>query len=240
MQERTAEWPGNSWPDREESTELSMDELEIRLRAASGKKRKAYWRVKRTMDAALSAAALVVLSPLLLVLAIAIYIDDPHGSPLYSQERVGRHGKRFRFWKFRSMVVGADQMMDKLMAYNEKDGPVFKMKDDPRITRVGHFIRRTSLDELPQLWNVLKGDMSLVGPRPALPSEAQKYGRYENYRLMVTPGLTCYWQCMKHRDQISFQEWMELDMKYILERSLWVDLKILLRTVRVVLGGDGE
>ena len=139
----------------------------------------------------MSSLALVVLSPVMLATAIAIVVDDPSAGPVFSQERIGRNGKPFKFYKFRSMCPNAEAKLDDLLDQNEMDGPVFKIKDDPRITRVGKFIRKTSIDQLPQLWNILKGDMSIVGPRPALPPELEQYGDYEKQRLYVTPGLCC-------------------------------------------------
>lgn len=200
---------------------------------------RAYWAIKRAQDVFFSAIAIVVLSPVMLITMLAILIDDPHGSPIYVQDRVGRDGKIFRFYKFRSMYKNADQMLDLLMDENEMDGPVFKIKHDPRITRVGRFIRKTCIDELPQLFNILKGDMSIVGPRPALPREVEQYTDYERQRLYVTPGLTCYWQTMPDKNSISFSDWMELDLKYIKERSFLVDWKIIFRTVKVVLRKEG-
>jgi lipopolysaccharide/colanic/teichoic acid biosynthesis glycosyltransferase len=199
-----------------------------------------YWLVRRMQDVFFSALALVVLSPILLVTAICIYIDDPNASPIFSQIRCGRDGKSFKMYKFRSMYADAEERLDGLLEQNEMDGPAFKIKDDPRITRVGHFIRRTSIDELPQLWNILKGDMSIVGPRPALPREVELYDEYQKQRMYVTPGLTCYWQIQPNRNEITFEEWMNLDMKYIQERSFWVDWKIIFMTVRAVLLGHGE
>lgn len=199
-----------------------------------------YWIGRRTQDVILSLIALVVLSPVMLVTAIAIMIDDPSAGPIFSQERVGRNGKRFRFYKFRSMCANAEEKLEELLEQNEMDGPVFKIKEDPRITRVGKFIRKTSLDELPQLWNVLKGDMSIVGPRPALPREVEQYGEYEMQRLYVTPGLSCYWQIAPHRNELSFEEWMDLDVKYVQERSFLVDWKIIFKTFGVCLLGRGE
>lgn len=201
--------------------------------------RRAYWAIKRVQDVFFSAIAIVILSPVMLLTMLAIFIDDPHGSPIYVQDRVGRDGKIFRFYKFRSMKKNADQMLDSLMAENEMDGPVFKIKHDPRITRVGRFIRKSCIDELPQLFNILKGDMSIVGPRPALPREVEQYSNYERQRLYVTPGLTCYWQTMPDKNSISFSDWMELDLKYIQERSFLVDWKIIFRTVKVVLRKEG-
>lgn len=204
------------------------------------KNHKWYWVGRRTQDVILSLLALIVLSPLLLVTAIAIVLDDPSAGPIFAQERVGRNGKLFKMYKFRTMCPDAEQKLASLMAKNEKDGPVFKMKDDPRITRVGKFLRKTSIDELPQLFNVLKGEMSIVGPRPALPREVKQYTDYDSQRLYVTPGLSCYWQIAPHRDQLSFEEWMALDVKYVKERSFWVDWKIIFKTFKVCLLGHGE
>ncbi len=201
--------------------------------------RRGYWMLKRVQDVILSALAIVTFSPVMLVTMIAILIDDPGGSPVYVQDRVGRDGKIFRIYKFRSMCRNADQQLEELMKDNEMDGPVFKIKADPRITQVGRFIRKTCIDELPQLINVLKGDMSLVGPRPPLPREVAQYGDYEMQRLYVTPGLTCYWQSTPNKNSLIFSEWMELDLKYIQERSFWVDWKIMFRTVKVVFQQEG-
>ena len=143
-----------------------------------------------------------------------------------------------RFLKFRSMVVDAEARLAALQASNEMDGPVFKIKEDPRVTRVGRIIRRTSIDELPQLWNILAGDMTLVGPRPPLPREVQQYGAYEAQRLLVKPGLTCYWQA-RGRNEITFEEWMELDMRYVYRHDLWVDIRLIALTLRAVLTGRG-
>lgn len=199
-----------------------------------------YWIGRRTQDIVLSSLALVILSPVMLITAIAIVVDDPSAGPIFSQVRVGRNGKLFRLYKFRSMCPNAEAQLDDLLEQNEMDGPVFKIKNDPRITRVGKFIRRTSIDELPQLWNILKGDMSIVGPRPPLPREVEQYGEYERQRLYVTPGLSCYWQIAPHRNELSFDEWMDLDVKYVKERSLLVDWKIILKTIQVCLLGNGE
>ncbi len=202
--------------------------------------RKGYWICKRAQDIFFTSIALLILWPIMLIVALVIYIDDPQGSPIFAQNRVGRNGKIFKFYKFRSMYVNAEERLGELMDQNEMDGPVFKIKNDPRITRVGKFIRKTSIDELPQLWNILKGDMTIVGPRPALPREVEQYGEYEEQRLMVTPGLTCYWQTQPRRNDLSFQEWMELDIKYIQERSFLLDWKLIFRTVAVMFKGEGE
>lgn len=199
------------------------------------KERKLYWLVRRTQDIFFSALALIVLAIPMLIVALVVWIDSPGASPIFVQDRVGRNGKIFKFYKFRSMVPNAEEKLKEVLAQNEMDGPVFKMKHDPRITRVGRFIRRTSIDELPQLINILKGDMSIVGPRPALPREVAQYNDYERQRLYVTPGLTCYWQIQPNRNELSFDEWLELDLKYIRERSFWVDWKIIFGTVAAVL-----
>ena len=190
------------------------------------------------MDIVISSVAFVVLLPFLLVVAAIIFLDDPKGSPIFVQDRVGKNGIIFRFFKFRSMVVDADEQLEALMDQNEMDGPVFKIKEDPRMTRFGRFIRKTSIDELPQLINIIWGDMSLVGPRPPLPREVEQYGPYEMQRLLVKPGLTCYWQA-RGRNKIKFQEWMRLDMKYVHHHNLRIDIKLLFLTVRSVVTGKG-
>lgn len=199
-----------------------------------------YLCVKRFQDVVLSLLALIVLFPLLLVTAAAVVIDDPKGGPIFCQERVGKNGKKFLMYKFRSMYIDAEDHLQDLMRYNEKDRVTFKIKDDPRITRFGKFMRRTSLDELPQLVNILKGDMSIVGPRPPLPREVSQYTRYDWQRLEVTPGLTCYWQIQPNRYDLSMNEWVELDIKYIRERNWWLDWWIIWKTVGTVLRGEGE
>lgn len=208
------------------------------LERDSGKR--AYLIVKRFQDIVLSALALVVLSPLLLVIALLIVIDDPHGGPLFSHERVGKNGQRFRMYKFRTMCVDAEAKRAGLSQYNEMDGPVFKIKHDPRITRAGGLLRRMSLDELPQLVNILRGDMSIVGPRPALPSEVEQYTDYQLQRLTVTPGLTCFWQVQPGRYCLTMDEWVELDLRYIRERSWLMDWKLIFRTIKAVLRAEGE
>ena len=199
-----------------------------------------YCAAKRGQDILFSALALLVLWPFMLLLALVIYIDSPGASPFFVQQRIGLNGKPFRFIKFRSMVPDAEKKLHALLDKNEMDGPVFKIRRDPRITRVGSFIRRCSIDELPQLINILKGDMSIVGPRPALPREVKKYDDYERQRLYVRPGLTCYWQVQPRRNDLSFDQWLELDLKYIRERSFATDWKIIFRTFRAVVGMEGE
>lgn len=199
-----------------------------------------YLTVKRMQDIFFALMALVVLSPVLAVIMAVILIDDPNAGPIFVQERCGKNGKHFRFYKFRTMCADAEKKLEGLLKYNEMEGPTFKIKNDPRITGVGCFLRKTSLDELPQLVNVLKGDMSIVGPRPALPREVAQYTSYQRQRLSVVPGLTCYWQVQPHRNSLSFDEWVALDMKYIRERSWLLDWKLIFLTFRAILSGDGE
>ena len=195
---------------------------------------------RRVQDIVFSILAMIVLSPIMLITMIAILIDDPSGSPIYRQQRCGRDGKRFAMFKFRSMHMGAEARLNDLLKDNERDGPAFKMKEDPRITRVGRFIRKTSLDELPQLWNVLIGEMSIVVPRPPLPREVVKYTKFQKQRLCIRPGITCYWQIQPNRHAVPFEEWVRLDLKYIRERSFWVDWKIILKTFKVVISKQGD
>lgn len=203
------------------------------------KKRTAYRFFKRFFDIILSALGLIILAIPFLILSIVIFIDSPGASPLYTQVRVGKDGRTFKFYKFRSMVPNAEKKLEELLHKNEMEGPAFKIKDDPRITRVGRFIRRSSIDELPQLFNVLKGDMSLVGPRPPLMREVSQYTDEQMMRVSIKPGITCYWQIQPKRNSLSFDEWFELDMKYIKERSFFTDVKILFKTVRAVFGMEG-
>ena len=193
-----------------------------------------YWMGRRAQDILFSLLALIVLAVPMAIVALVIWADSPGASPIFSQDRVGRDGKVFKFYKFRSMVPNAEAKLQEVLDQNEMDGPVFKMKNDPRITRVGRLIRRTSIDELPQLVNILKGDMSIVGPRPALPREVEQYTDYERQRLYVTPGLTCYWHVQPNRNELTFDQWMELDLKYIHDRNFWLDWKLIFQTVGVV------
>ncbi len=192
-----------------------------------------YHTVKRGFDILASGVALVLLSSLFGILTVKIKKEDG-GPAFYSQTRIGKNGKPFKMWKFRSMIVNADKMVKQLEEQNEIDGAMFKIKDDPRVTKIGHVIRKYSLDELPQLWNVLKGDMSLVGPRPPLSMEVADYTDYDKLRLTVTPGCTGLWQVTKRNDA-DFDEMVELDLEYINKSSLWFDFKILLKTVGVVI-----
>ncbi len=192
---------------------------------------------KRTLDVCVAGVLLVLLAPVMAVIALAIRLESP-GAIIFRQVRLGRHGRPFIFYKFRGMVADAEARRSQLEHLNEVDGPIFKMRNDPRVTRVGRFLRRTSLDELPQLWNVLKGDMSLVGPRPPIPSEVARYDAWQCNRLLVTGGITGLWQ-VSGRSALTFQEMVELDLQYIKQWSFWLDVRILLRTILVVLSRNG-
>lgn len=196
---------------------------------------KLYLFIKRSIDIICSLAGIIVLSPVFLIVAVLIKIEDPKGSIFFCQERNGQHPNTFKMYKFRSMVHNAEELLKDLQHKNEQTGPAFKMADDPRITKVGKFIRKTSLDELPQLFNVLKGDMSLVGPRPPIPREVEQYNSYQKQRLLVKPGLTCIWQ-VSGRNNIGFDEWVEMDLEYIKNRNLLLDIKLILKTVKVLFG----
>jgi len=199
-----------------------------------------YWVGRRTQDVVLSALALVVLSPVMLATAIAIVVDDPSAGPIFSQERIGRDGKPFKFYKFRSMCPNAEAKLDDLLGQNEMDGPVFKIKDDPRITRVGKFIRKTSIDELPQFYNVLKGDMSLVGTRPPTVDEFRQYESHQKRRLSAKPGITGLWQVSGRNEIKDFEDVVKLDVQYIDNWSIGLDIKIILKTIKVVFEKGGE
>lgn len=211
-----------------------------RLEALLKKSYASYWKKKRLFDIFFATLILLFFIPLMLIIAIVIYIDDPSAGPIYKQVRVGRHGKEFYMYKFRTMRASADRHIDDLNGKNEMDGPVFKMKDDPRVTRIGKFLRRVSLDELMQFLNVLRGEMTLVGPRPPLPREVKFYTDYQKLRLLVTPGITCTWQIHRNRNDIPFDEWVEMDLEYIQHRTFWNDIKIMLKTPIVMLSGTGR
>ena len=213
--------------------ELTFDRATI----DSGKD--SYLRIKRFADVVLSILGLIVLFPLLIITALVVFFECPKANPIFAQERVGRDGRRFRFYKFRSMIPDAEDKLESLLALNEMEGHAFKIKDDPRITKVGKFLRKTSIDELPQLINILKGDMSIVGPRPPLPREVVNYNDYQLQRLYVTPGLTCYWQTTPNRNDMTFDEWLEMDLEYIEDRSLKTDFDIILGTFIAVFKMNG-
>lgn len=202
------------------------------------KSRFIYHSVKRVFDFLAATCGIIILSPLMLIIAILIKTED-HGPVFYKQIRVGKNGKKFEMYKFRSMFVNADQMLAELKEQNDVDGPMFKMKEDPRVTKIGHFIRKNSLDELPQFFNVIKGDMSLVGPRPPLPSEVAEYSEYDKQRLYVTPGCTGLWQATA-RNNVGFDEMVRLDLKYIQYSSLKYDLWIMWKTVVIIFKPNGS
>jgi exopolysaccharide biosynthesis polyprenyl glycosylphosphotransferase len=212
-----------------------MNASSMPLSLEDSKSRKLYYISKRAMDITGSIVGLALLSILLVLIAVLIKIEDPKGPIFFSQTRVGKNGKEFKMYKFRSMVSDAEEKLEDLLKYNEVSGAMFKMKDDPRITRIGTFIRKTSIDELPQLLNVLMGDMSLVGPRPPLPREVEEYTSYDKQRLLVKPGCTGIWQ-VSARNSVGFEEMVEMDLYYIQNRGLYFDLKIILKTVTVLLG----
>ena len=193
-----------------------------------------YRAARRFQDVLLAGAALAVLWPAMAAVALAIWLDSPGGSPFFVQQRVGQNGRLFRLYKFRTMVPDAEARLEQVLPCNEMDGPVFKMQRDPRVTRLGRWLRRAGIDELPQLLNVLKGEMSLVGPRPALPREADRYTPYQRQRLYVKPGLTCLWQVQPDRNQIPFDRWVELDLEYIRRRSLRLDWVLIFKTFGAV------
>jgi lipopolysaccharide/colanic/teichoic acid biosynthesis glycosyltransferase len=190
---------------------------------------------KRMTDIAVSLIGLLLLSPLFLVIAILIKLEDPKGSIFFSQLRIGKDERPFRMYKFRSMVANAEELLQGLLSRNEIEGAMFKIREDPRITHIGRFIRKTSMDELPQLLNVLKGNMSLVGPRPPLPHEVEKYTEYDKLRLSVVPGCSGLWQ-VNGRNEVGFREMVELDLTYIEKRGFFYDLLIILKTFKVLLG----
>lgn len=199
----------------------------------------ANWQIaaKRLVDILISSLGFLILMPLGVVIAILVKLDS-EGPVLYKQARIGKGGKQFTMYKFRSMFKSADKMLANLDHLNEAEGPVFKIRKDPRVTRIGGLLRKSSLDELPQIINVIKGNMSLVGPRPPLPNEVAKYNDYQYMRLSIKPGITCIWQ-IQGRSNISFDQWVELDLEYIRNQSLWLDFKILLKTIPAVIKGNG-
>lgn len=221
-------------PEREEALSPPMTEEKPLARNPS----RAYHFVKRLMDVIASALGLILVSPVLLVAAVAIKIEDPKGSVFYKQQRIGKDGTVFWCHKLRSMYADADARKAALMGRNEMDGPVFKIRDDPRVTKVGHILRKMSIDELPQLLDVLRGPMSLVGPRPLPVAEELACSPYDRQRELVKPGLTCYWQ-ISGRNEIGFKEWIELDLKYIRNQGIHTDCLILAKTIPAVLSARG-
>ena len=197
--------------------------------------KKGYLIAKRIMDICGAIIGLICLSWLFLIVAVLIKLEDPKSPIFFKQVRIGKDGKKFYMYKFRSMVINAEEMLESLLHLNETTGAMFKIKNDPRVTKIGRFIRKTSIDELPQLWNVLKGDMSLVGPRPPLPREVAHYTEYHKQRLLVTPGCTGLWQ-VSGRSNVGFEEMVKLDLEYIQNQSIFLDLKIIFKTVFVLFG----
>lgn len=196
---------------------------------------RSYLLIKRLIDITGSLCGLFILSPVFVLVALIIKLEDPSGPVFFKQVRVGKYEEDFNMYKFRSMVSNAEELLKELLEENEIKGAMFKMKKDPRITKIGRFIRKTSIDELPQLLNVLKGEMSLVGPRPPLPREVAEYTSYDKQRLLVTPGCTGLWQ-VSGRNSLSFTEMVELDLKYIKSRTVYWDVKIILKTFSVLFG----
>ena len=211
-----------------------MEGIRVEFDNIDENKKRIYEISKRAIDIIGAGSGLLLLSPVIAIVACAVKFTSK-GPIFFSQKRVGKNGKLFDMYKFRSMVVNAEELKEKLAHQNEMSGPMFKMKDDPRVTKVGKFIRKTSLDELPQLWNVLKGDMSLVGPRPSLPKEVKQFEEWMYKRLTVKPGLTCYWQ-VSGRNNIDFEDWMKLDISYVEDRNLWIDIKLIFKTILVLFG----
>ena len=193
--------------------------------------------MKEIFDRILSALLLIFSSPVFLLISVSIKVTSP-GAAIFQQTRAGLNGRNFQMLKFRTMIKNAEAMKEKLEGQNEMDGPVFKIKDDPRVTKVGKFLRKTSLDELPQLINVVRGEMSLVGPRPPVPQEVSQYERWQRRRLSMKPGITCFWQ-ISGRNEVTFEDWMTLDLKYIDNWSFGLDLIILIKTIPIVLTGKG-
>lgn len=221
----------------EESAYIPHKREDVKTEPLVVNSNKAYRFIKRFFDVMLSLIALLVLSPVFMITALAIWLED--GEPvIFKQKRSGLNGAEFEMYKFRSMVKNAPELHKELLKHNELDGPAFKMKDDPRITKVGKLIRRTSIDELPQLVNIIRGDMSIVGPRPLPVYEQEKCNEYQNQRLLVKPGLTCYWQVMG-RNGIDFDEWIELDLKYIKDASIFTDIGLIIMTFGAVITGKG-
>ncbi len=221
------------------SSDLERRKVQDVFQKIKSENKRPFWLFKRSCDIILSGFALLVAFIPMLIITLCIFISDGH-NPFFKQERIGRHGKPFLMYKFRTMVPNADEMLDSVLEDNEMDGPVFKIKDDKRITKIGRFLRRTSLDELPQFINVIKGDMTIVGPRPPLRREVEQYTEYHKIRLIVTPGITCLWQVHPRRNEVSFEDWVEMDINYIINRNVKMDMDILFRTVGVMIREEGQ
>ena len=220
----------------EQEAKMDREELNLNSEVVITDITIGYKFFKRAIDVVCSLAGLLVLSPVLIIVSILIKLESD-GPIIFSQDRIGYRGQKFKMYKFRSMVVNAEELKKKLAEQNEMSGPMFKMKNDPRVTKVGKFIRKTSIDELPQLINILKGEMSLVGPRPSLPKEVREFEPWMMERLEVKPGLTCYWQ-VSGRNDIDFEDWMKLDIRYVRERSFWLDIKLIFKTFFVLFGDE--
>ncbi|WBO93059.1 sugar transferase BpsD (plasmid) [Bacillus tropicus] len=220
------------------SNTSSISRTESKDRLGYLHEKKSYLFMKRFIDIVAASFGIVLLCWLFFLLAILIKLEDPKGPVFFKQKRIGKKEKEFYMFKFRSMVSNAEELLDSILNLNEVSGAMFKIQKDPRVTKVGKFIRRTSIDELPQLWNVLKGDMSLVGPRPPLPREVVKYTDYDKQRLLVTPGCTGLWQ-VSGRNDLSFKEMVELDIIYIKNRSVMNDLKIIIKTFKIIFSPNG-
>ncbi|MGH4052346.1 MAG: sugar transferase [Clostridium sp.] len=212
--------------------EVSITETNNRYKKNIG-----YFIIKRIIDVIGALSGLILISPVMIIVAIWIKLDSK-GPVFFAQSRVGKRGKKFTMYKFRSMCTEAEHLLNELKDDNEMSGPMFKMKDDPRVTKIGKFVRKTSIDELPQLFNILKGDMSIVGPRPSLLKEVVQFTPFQKRRLVAKPGLTCYWQ-VNGRSDVSFKEWMKMDVEYIEDRNTWIDIVLIFKTVGVLFGDEG-
>jgi len=217
--------------ETKENSRITQMEIEQEMEKNLG-----YFFIKRVIDVIGALCGILLISPVMIVVAIWIKLDSK-GPVFFAQKRVGQDGKRFSMYKFRSMCLDAEDLLKKLEADNEMSGPMFKIKEDPRITKIGKFIRKTSIDELPQLFNILSGEMSLVGPRPSLPKEVAQFTSFQKQRLVAKPGLTCYWQ-VRGRSDVSFEEWMEMDVEYLMERNTIVDIVLIFQTVGVLFGDE--
>lgn len=225
----------------EDSVEDESERKRIKdvLDIINSKNKKKLWVLKRILDIPFAGLALILAFIPMLFIALCIFISDGH-NPIYQQERIGRLGKPFKMYKFRTMKPNAEKMLDEVLEHNEMDGPVFKIKEDKRITKIGKFLRKTSLDELPQFINVLKGDMTLIGPRPPLRREVEQYTEYHKIRLLVTPGITCLWQVHPQRNSVSFDDWVDMDIDYVINRNFKMDAEIVFKTVYVMIKGEGQ